>query len=255
MPIEYKPSTSPSKTLTVIGFPYGTVREFVIDYPQPGGAYEGDHIEWHVRVANTGDSPGDFWVDVIDDDFGNVVWTSGKLNILPGADAWFHTLNGPIMPGRSWFLLARAHHDAAVDGTMLNSIPIILIIATALSISIEPSTIRLEEDYLHSGRLTRVDTGAGIAGETVILNRGGASPDQRIAITDANGNYALYIPGPSSKGDFPCHTVYAGNVVLGYGGAVSRRVRLGVGVPEIPLLVPAISILSGLGLVYASLRR
>lgn len=78
-------------------------------------------------------------------------------------------------------------------------------IETALTIS-APDTVERNEAFTVSGVLTRVDTGAGLSGETVNLTYNGATLGSTTTATDGSYSFDVSIPDTGSytlKAEFP----------------------------------------------------
>ena len=100
------------------------------------------------------------------------------------------------------------------------------LVETALTIS-APSSVEPGANIAFTGRLTRPDTGAGLAGQTYVLE----SPPGTTAktgTTDASGNYSITATAPTVEGTYQYRTSFAGNSV--YGSGFSRTLGLGVGI-------------------------
>ncbi len=256
---EYLRSQSPLTTLTVGSPPFGKIIEFGV----PLGLRSGDPIQMTVLVKNTGDLYGSFYIDLWDADTGERLWRSTELGFGPGEQAGFYVIKAeaPLMPNRALELIVQTHHDGEIDDMRQKRIPLLELeqIATALSINIEPSIVALDGSYIHYGRLTRADTGIGLAGELVSLLRKDVEIVQ--VITDEAGNYSSQLIAPSIPGKYSCQSLYDGNTPLGYVGAVSNTVAFEIppialpGLPWWQWALIGLAAVAGIGAIYKVAKR
>ncbi len=99
------------------------------------------------------------------------------------------------------------------------------LIETSLTIS-APSSVEPGSTIRFTGKLTRPDTGAGLAGKTFALEHPPGTVIKS-GTTDANGNYTITVTAPTVQGTYQYRTSFAGNSV--YGSVFSRTLGLGVG--------------------------
>jgi len=122
-----------------------------------------------------------------------------------------------------------------------------IVIETTLSISlVQPPPVEPSSSLTFTGKLTRSDTGAGLAGQAVTLEQ---PPGEGIAIgaTDANGNYSITVTAPTTDGTYQYRTSFAGS--SGLSASRSATMGIGVGAPS------ALPILAILGAAYLFLKK
>ena len=121
------------------------------------------------------------------------------------------------------------------------------LVETALTIS-APSSVEPGANISFTGRLTRPDTGAGLAGKTISLEHPPGTT-AKTGTTDTNGNYTITVNAPTVEGTYQYRTSFAGNSV--FGSVFSRTLGLGVGV--LPAWVIPVGVLAlGITLIGVS---
>ncbi len=112
--------------------------------------------------------------------------------------------------------------------------PVVVVVSTRLTIS-GPSSVEPGASITITGRLTRPDTGVGIANGFITLEQplGNAVSSGR---TDSNGNYSISVTAPMSEGTLQFRTSFA--ATAGLGASQSAVMGIGIGEPSnLPLLV------------------
>ena len=227
MPEEYLPSSSP-RVLAEVGFPpFATI----IDFSVPSMARSGEPINISILTENTGDLYGSCYIDLWDADTGELLFRSQDAEFGAGLQALFTTTL--IMPNHDLELIVQTHHDdnTTIDDIQQKRIPLLVQVITALSINIEPPIIETGGIYTQSGRLTRVDDGAGLGGERISLRRDGV--EIVWVVTDGAGNYSSQLTAPVTPRSYACQSFYDGNINLGYANTVSDTMEFVI--PYIPL--------------------
>lgn len=108
-----------------------------------------------------------------------------------------------------------------------------VVIESALTIGVSPTPpVDPGASLIFSGKLTRPDTGAGLAGQTVDLEQ---PPGTKVksGTTDSVGNYSIAATAPTTAGTYMYRTVFEGTP--GLTRAESRTLGVGIGV-EVPTL-------------------
>ncbi len=119
---------------------------------------------------------------------------------------------------------------------------------TALTIGVSPTPpVKPGASLSFTGKLTRTDTGAGIAGQTVTLEQP-LGTAVMTGTTDSAGNYELSITASTEPGVYEYQTVFGGTIGL-------RRAEsqaLSVDIVEPTLVWTLASAFVGMGLLIAS---
>ncbi len=221
-------SYSPIRSLQVGSPPFGEIVYFRV----PAAARSGEPVGTSTMIKNTGDLHGSFYITLWDAETGDKLFQSGKVGIGPGAQADFSFTgaDGPTMPNRALELLVQSHHDGGYDDLEQKRIPLLVAIATALSLSLNPELVSPGGTYTYSGKLTRTDTGGGVGGQGIILERYEAATwvMKKSVTTDEAGNYNGSVVAPTELGQYDCRTRYLGIIILGPSFSKTLKVQSGV---------------------------
>ena len=111
-------------------------------------------------------------------------------------------------------------------------------IETMLTIAVSPATtVRPGTPLTFTGKLTRTDTGIGVANQTIYLRN---PPDKKVVaegITDSEGNYLIQISAPMKQNTYPYQAVFEGTADLSQAESKILGVGVEVGVPIEPILI------------------
>lgn len=196
-----------------------------------------------IGVRNVGSLSGAIMLRIRDLD-GATVWT-GSITLAIDEFGWVYpALNYP-MPAHDLRLRAEAYHDTVVDSYVDEIVTLIVKVDTEITLTLEPTTVEPGAAYHYKGRLTRIDTGAGISGKEIIARREGAEVGRGTTGTD--GNYDISATAPTTTGSFNCVAAFPGVVPF---AASSAQAMLGVGVIK-PILA-LVSAALGLALLILS---
>ncbi len=109
-------------------------------------------------------------------------------------------------------------------------------IKTMLTIAVSPATtVSPGTSLTFTGKLSRDDTGAGIANQKILLKH---PPKKKVVaegITDNEGNYLIQISAPMKQKTYPYRTVFEGTTDLRQ--SESKILGVGVGVRIPPILI------------------
>jgi len=109
-------------------------------------------------------------------------------------------------------------------------------IKTMLTIAVSPATtVSPGTPLIFTGKLSRDDTGAGVANQKILLKH---PPKKKVVaegITDSEGNYLIQISAPKKQKTYPYRTVFEGNANLKQ--AESKILGVGVGVEVPPIWI------------------
>ena len=248
MPANWYLPSSATATLTV-----GVARAEIVEFRVPPGAEVGDLIgptidPVAISVRNVGTLAGNILLRVRDLD-GATIWT-GSITLAVGGFGWIYpALNYP-MPNRDLTLRAEAYHDTIVDSYQDKTIVLILEIATSITLTLEPTGIEPGGAYHYKGKLTRIDTSAGIVGMEIIARREGVEVAR--GTTGADGNYDIVATAPTTQGSFTCQAAFPGVVPF---AASSAQTSLGVGVAVLEPVWALASVALGAALLMLGYSR
>ena len=240
-------SVSPGVTLE-IGMAFG---HFVSIFIDPW-AKAGNPIIIAFILENSGDLTATFHVDFDHTDAnGNWEFTGERSEFftLAGGERKeiYTTVNS--MPLRDIKYRARSYHDDVTpnaDETSVEKIiEVLSLIDTSLTCTIFPTRVARLTKYTQSGKLTRNDTGVGVADQPLWIEIFAPNPNPPpdnvwiiIATnvrTDVNGNYSIQITAPNPATvpvTYQVRTEYVGSVAFGLGASVSSIAGVQVGIIE-----------------------
>jgi len=227
MPANWYIPSSATAPLTV-----GVARGEVGDFRVPPAAEFGDIIGSAVEplaigVRNVGSLAGSISLRIRDLDGANI-WT-GSITLAVNEFGWIYPAPSYTMPNRNLRLRAEAYHDTVVDSYLDRTVVLIVEVTTKTTLALEPASVEPGKTYHYKGRLTRIDTGAGLAAMSIIPRRyeAGAWKEVGSGTTDANGYYDVSVTAPGATGEFNCMAAFPGVVPF---AASSAQASLGVGI-------------------------
>ncbi len=239
MPANWYISSYATATLTV-----GVARGEIGDFRVPPGAEVGDIIgsatePLAIGVRNVGSLAGAISLRIRDLD-GATIWT-GSITLAIDEFDWIYPAPAYPMPASDLRLRAEAYHDTVVDSYFDRTIVLIVRVDTETTLTLAPPSIEPGGIYHYTGKLTRVDTGAGLGGMDIKARRyeAGAWVEVGSGTTDANGNYDISVTAPATIGDFNCMAAFPGVVPF---AASSAQASLGVSVQEVIWALAALSV-------------
>ena len=222
---EFSPATSPQRILIVYE-EYPHLVFTVFNFPQYGKA--GETVTISGEITNDGAGSGAYNLLLMDVETGDVLATkAGSIGV--GASVPFSW--SLTMPDKNWRLRAQALHSEPVEGWVVDdqksfTITLTLLVTTTLTLTLSPDRVSPGGTYTYSGRLTRTDTGEGIGGMTILLQRYVGVWDTKATITTAsNGTYSGSIAAPHIIGDYSCRAVFEGTALY---AASQKSAVLGV---------------------------
>ena len=110
-----------------------------------------------------------------------------------------------------------------------DTLTVVEAIETETTLTLDPPSVEPGGIYNYKGKLTRIDTGAGIEGMDIIALRyeDGSWVDVGNGITDASGDYNISVVAPYTVGDYNCMAAFLGVDPF---AASSAQGRLSMGV-------------------------
>ena len=201
--------SSASATLTVVAIsPCRLVR-----VEAPASARRGSAVHIRAEVYNPNAVPVTVRVRVIDRDTGSAVAEESDF-VSPRSSKRFDL--SLAMPGKDWRLRVRAFYQVAATegecrGSPVDKI-ILLEVPTSITLVLSPATVAPGGRVSASGRLTRRDTGAGLANMTVELYVN----DTRVGTTrtGSDGRYSISFNAPTSAGVYTVRARFPGATVM-----------------------------------------
>ena len=243
----YLPSYA-TATLTV-GMAKGEIGHFGVPVAAEVGDIIGSATEaLAIGVRNVGSLVGAISLRIRDLD-GATIWT-GSITLAIDEYGYVYPKPAYPMPSRDLRLRAEAYHGTVVDSSMNKTVMLIVKVDTKTTLTLEPPSIEPGGTYHYKGKLTRIDTGAGLAAMSIIAKRHelGVWKDVGSGTTDAGGNYDLSVTAPLDVGEILCEAAFPGVVPF---AASSAQASLGVGI-----LTPILALASAaLGIALIMLGR
>jgi len=192
-------------SLTVV-----SVSSSLADFKAPSSARVNTPITVRAVVANGSTIALPLWAEVRDRDTREVVGARQEKVADPMAMVTFEwTLS---MPGKDWNLECRGGHrvaDRYYEGDGSPKYATVKVeIPTALTLSVSPVTVAPGGSVRASGKLTRTDTGAGLAGMDIdiLVN----TTKVGTARTASDGSYTLTFTAPTVPGSYTVKASFAG---------------------------------------------
>lgn len=245
MPANWYIPSSATATLTV-----GVAKGEIVDFKVTPAAEEGEIIgptvdPVAIGVNNVGSLAGTISLRIRDVD-GATIWT-GSITLAIAEFGWVYpALNYP-MPASDLTLRAEAFHDAVVDSFMDKTVTLIIVVDTAITLTLDPTAVEPGAAYHYKGRLIRMDTGDGISGMTVIARREGVEVSS--GITGIEGDYDIVATAPITQGSFNCQAAFLGVVPF---AASSANAELGISILPVQVIWSLAAASVGIGLLVAS---
>ena len=241
MPVNWYIPSSATATLTV-----GLAKGSIDDFRVIAAAEEGDIVgpttdPAAIAVRNVGSLAGTISLRIRDVD-GATIWT-GSITLAIDEFGWVYPVLAYPMPARDLTLRAEAYHDTIVDSYMDKTVTLIVRVDTDITLTLEPAAIEPGATYHYLGRLTRIDTGAGLSGMEVIARREGVEVGR--GTTGADGNYDIAAAAPITQGSFSCMAAFPGVVPF---AASSAQANLGVSLAVLEPIWAAASAALGVAL-------
>ena len=231
-----------------MGIARGEIGDFRVPPAAEAGEVIGSATEpLAIGVRNIGSIAGSIGLRIRDLD-GATIWT-GSITLAVDEFGWVYPSPAYTMPNHDLRLRAEAYHDTIVDSSFDRTIVIVVEVTTKTTLTLEPSSIEPGDTYHYKGKLTRIDTGAGLAAMSIIARRYEAGAWKQIGsgTTGADGKYDITVTAPSTTGEYNCMAAFPGVVPF---AASSAQASLGVGVLN-PIWALA-SALLGIGIVVVS---
>lgn len=245
MPANWFIPSAATATL-VVGLAKGQIDSFRVTPAAEEGEIVGPAVDpVAIGVRNVGSVAGAISLRIRDLD-GSIIWTGSITLAIDEFDWVYPALNYP-MPARDLRLRAESFHDTVVDSFIDEIVTLIVRVDTAMTLTLEPASIEPGGTYHYMGRLTRIDTGAGLSGMTVIARREGV--DVGTGTTGTDGNYDIVVTAPITTGSFNCQTAFPGVVPF---AASSANAQLGVGILPVQVIWSLAAASVGIGLIVAS---
>jgi len=200
-----------------------------------------------IGVRNVGSIAGTINLRIIDRDQppGETIWV-GSISLAIDEFGWVYPAINYPMPARDLRLRAEAYHGSIVDDYTDETIVLIVRVDTDITLTLAPTEIEPGASYHYTGKLKRIDTGAGLSGMEVIARREGAEVGRGTTGTD--GNYDVIATAPTTPGSFSCQAVFQGVVPF---AASSADAELGVGIFPVQFVWALVAASVGIGLVVA----
>ncbi len=241
----YLPSSA-TATLVV-----GLAKGEIVDFRVTPAAEEGDIIgpatePVSIGVRNVGSIKGDINLAIIDKYDNSVIWT-GSIKLDIDGFGWVYPTLAYPMPARNLVLRAQAYHDLVIDSYIDKTIVLIVEVVTNTTLTLDPSSVDPGATYHYKGRLTRTDTGDGLAEMSIIARREGVEVGS--GTTGADGSYDIAATAPTATGSFNCMAVFPGVVPF---GASSADAELGVSILPVQVIWAIAAASVGIGIVVAS---
>jgi len=222
----YLPSYA-TATLTV-GMAKGDIGHFGVPVAAEVGDIIGSATEpLAIGVRNVGSLVGAISLRIRDLD-GATIWT-GSITLAIDEYGYVYPKPAYPMPSRDLRLRAEAYHGTVVDSSMNKTVMLIVKVDTKTTLTLEPPSIEPGGTYHYKGKLTRIDTGAGLAAMSIIAKRHelGVWNNVGSGTTDSSGNYDISVTAPLDVGEVLCEAAFPGVVPF---AASSAQASLGVGV-------------------------
>ena len=221
---QFSGSTSPVRNLAIEGA--------LVAFNPPVFQVAGGIVEINCLIRNIMSVSGTFHVDFDRSNvLGNREFTgvrSANVTLAPGAQQWVATPVEP-MPARDMMYWGRLFlGDVYVEmnpssPTEGKPVDLLIMVATTLTCTINPTTTMKGGTYTQSGRLTRNDTLAGAPNQYIMIQRWQGGLWVKAAenvTTDANGYYTAQVVAPLTPESLTVQvrSDYAGSAILGLWG-------------------------------------
>ena len=218
--------SSSSKNLTVLALPSPVITN--VTFPGGSGPYQsGEIVGVNVSWSNpSGEGP--MWVRLMEG--GSQIASQSYASVGPGSTGV--AALSFTMPNRDVFFDAQAGTVGTVTSEVNLVVRLLALIATTLTLSLNPSQASPGQVVSYGGGLTRNDTGAGVSNETISI----ATPSGTVTkTTDGGGAYSGSFSAPGA-GSYSVVASFGGNPSLAASSA-SRGIQIGETSPITLLLL------------------
>jgi len=236
--------------MVTVGVARGEIGHFGVPVAAEIGDIIGSATEpLAIGVRNVGSLAGNIFLRIRDLD-GATIWT-GSITLAVDEYGYVYPKPAYPMPAHDLRLRAEAYHDAIVDSYFDRTVVLIVEVTTKTTLTLEPTSVEPGATYHYKGKLTRIDTGAGLAAMSIIARRyeAGAWKEVGSGTTDANGNYDIPVTAPDTTGELNCMAAFPGVVPF---AASYAQANLGVGILPVQVIWALAAASVGIGLVVAS---
>lgn len=248
--------------------PFAHIGYFTVPY----AARVGDPIQVQTMVQNTGDQGADFFINywrIVDYGTGEIIdWGNSETVFLNPGDIYIFTNIIDYMPNvdTAWYRARSLYivgpfwaRETFWSEDFDSPVRLLVDVATSLSLGLSPSKVLRGGTYSCSGRLTRNDSGGGVAGQTILLERyeDGGWVVTGTTVTNGNGDYGAGFNAPAAAGNYAIRAEFYGGYVFAAASAQAilqavQGLALPVAVnPVIPLIVGG----GALAFLFAGTRR
>jgi len=246
MPANWYIPSSATATL-VVGLAKGEIVDFRVTPAAEEGEIIGPATEpVAIGVRNVGSLAGAISLAVIDRYDNSIVWT-GSITLAVDEFGWVYPAINYPMPARDLTLRAQAYHDLVIDSYIDMTVTLIVRVDTDITLMLAPAAVEPGASYHYRGGLTRIDTGAGLAGMAIIARRDGVEVGS--GTTGADGSYDIVATAPTAQGSYNCQAVFPGVVPF---AASSVDVELGVGIVTPQLVWAIAAAIAGVSVITVS---
>ncbi|GAI14455.1 unnamed protein product [marine sediment metagenome] len=245
MPANWYIPSSATATI-VVGLAKGEIGDFRVTPAAEEGDIVGSTTDpVAIGVRNVGSLAGAISLRIRDLD-GAIIWTGNITLAIDEFDWIYPAINYP-MPAHDLSLRAEAYHDGVVDSFMDKTVVLIIRVDTDITLTLTPEAVEPGASYHYIGVLTRIDTGAGLAGMAIIARREGVEVGN--GTTGADGSYDIVAAAPTAQGSYNCQAVFPGVVPF---AASSAQVGLGVTMEILKPILAVVPAAFGVALVMLS---
>ena len=251
-----QPSSSTTVSITVLSFPKPIITTVS---GAPAYAKSGDALSFKLSIRNDGGT-GSCWYNVADTLGGTLA--SGNVSIGGSGGTVFVTLNCSMPNHDTTFRFRTGYTDAFGYNVQTSSVDVVValfvLVATALTLGLNKTNVVPEETVTASGKLTRTDTGAGLASQTVTIieidTSNLVSRQVGSVTTASDGTYSGSFASNVKPGTYNIQSSFAGGGTLS--ASVSPTAGLGIRiVSAIGTLLDLLPLVMGTGLVWYGKRR
>lgn len=155
----------------------------------------------------------------------NGAYVDTRITVSPSGQYGFSVV---INAAGTYLLQTKFAGDVTYAGCSSNTVTVtateVVVIPTSITIT-APSSVSVGQAFTVSGRLTRNDTGAGIAGQTIYLYFDASALGHTVPVTDASGYYSCPDAAIVSAGSYTLKAEF-----LGASGVAAAEATRGIGV-------------------------
>lgn len=246
---QYEAVSSPTVALQVLAYPMFTIDWVSQSHTQ---ARSGTTVGCTAQVSAPPDLGG-YYNLVIKDNVGVLIQTGWRWLSRDEIDTpslyW-------VMPARDLIgLRAECYNQGNELTSTYTMTPITLLIPTALTMTLDKTAVAPSELVTATGKLTRTDTGGGLAGQTVRIIYD--ATEAKVVTTASDGSYSAPFNAPATVKSYNVYARFAGAATAGLAASESQKVALAVGILAIPSWVIGVVAPLALGTILnlASARR